>query len=97
MRTAKEVAEELATVRARRKRFLPTQSEPLGEDSAQPAGFWPGAPGGEVTALLQREAELVIEHAEVTRRSGTALSDGEEEDVAVARRILSRIAEHRRV
>ncbi|GAA5022674.1 hypothetical protein [Actinopolymorpha pittospori] len=96
MRTAKEVAEELAAVRARRKQFMPTQSEPLAEGSPQPAGFWPGAPGGEVTALLQREAELVIEHADVTRRSGTALSDGEEEDVAAARRILSRIAEHRR-
>jgi hypothetical protein len=97
MRTAKEIAEELASVRAERKQFMPTQTEPLGGDSPQPAGYWPGAPGGEVTALLQREAELVIEHAETTRRSGAALSGSEEEEVAAARRILSRIAEQRRV
>lgn len=95
MRTEAEVSRELAEVRARREEMFPVQGEPLGPNSPQPAGFFADAPGGEITELLEREAQLVLERAEIQRGEGTRPEAAEEEEVRAAQRLLDRIAEAR--
>lgn len=105
MRTEEEVSAELAEVRTRRQEFFPTEGEPLGQNSPEPAEFWPGAPGGEITELLEREAKLVLERAEIRRAgsgsgeaspSSTTTPAGTDEEEAAARRILQRIEDGRK-
>ncbi len=99
MRTEEEVSAELAEVRTRRQEFFPTQEEPLSRDSPEPTEFWPGAPGGEITELLAREAKLVLERAEIRRAgdgSGEVSAADSDEEEAAARRILERIENGRR-
>jgi hypothetical protein len=97
MRTEAEVSRELAEVRARREEMFPLQRKPLGPDSPQPAGFFEGAPGGEITELLEREALLVLERAEIQRSQGTRPEAADEEEVAAAQDVLARVAEARSV
>ncbi|GAB3407787.1 hypothetical protein [Flindersiella endophytica] len=96
MRTEAEVSRELADVRARREELFPVQTEPLGPQSPQPAGFYAGAPGGEITELLEREALLVLELAEIRRAQGTRPESAVEDEVASAQNVLARIADARR-
>jgi hypothetical protein len=101
VRTEEEVSAELAEVRTRRQEFFPTAGEPLAGNSPEPTEFWRGAPGGEITELLEREAKLVLERAEIRRAGGgsgdAASSPGEtDEEEAAARRILERIENARK-
>lgn len=96
MRTDEEVSTELAKTRSRRQEIMPTQAEPLDDNSPEPAGYWPDAPGGELTELLQREAELIIERAEIRRAEGAPRNSDDDTEEAAARRILSRLEERRR-
>ncbi|MET9021041.1 hypothetical protein ABZV93_13735 [Actinopolymorpha sp. NPDC004070] len=99
MRTEEEVSAELAEVRTRRQEFFPSREEPLTKDMPEPAGFWKGAPGGEITELLEREAKLVLERAEIRRAgsgSGEASPADTDEEEAAARRILQRIEDGRK-
>jgi hypothetical protein len=95
MRTEAEVSSELAEVRARREEMFPVQTEPLGPDSPMPAGFYAGAPGGEITELLEREAMLVLERAEIQQSQGTRPEAAAEAEVAEAQQLLDRIAQAR--
>jgi hypothetical protein len=95
MRTEAEVSRELADVRTRREELFPVQTEPLGPQSPQPAGFFPGAPGGEITELLEREALLVLELAEIQRARGTRPETAVEDEVAAAQNVLAKIADAR--
>lgn len=99
MRTEEEVSAELAEVRTRRQEFFPAAQEPLAKDMPEPAEFWPGAPGGEITELLEREAKLVLERAEIRRAGGgseQASPTETDEEEAAARRILERIENGRK-
>jgi hypothetical protein len=95
MRTESEVTNDLRKVRARRLSLFPTQAEPLSEESPQPAGHQTGAPGGEITDLLEQEAALVVERADIRRREGTPTTSADQDEEATARRILRRLAERR--
>jgi hypothetical protein len=95
MRTEIEVTEDLRKVRARRLSLFPTQAEPLSEESPQPANYWPDVPGGEITDLLEMEALLVVERADIRRHDGSRTTIADKEEEATARRILRRLAARR--
>jgi hypothetical protein len=95
MRSETEVTNDLRKVRARRLSLFPTQGEPLSGKSPQPAGHQASAPGGEITDLLEREAMLVVERADIRRREGTPTTSADQDEEATARRILRRLAERR--
>lgn len=95
MRTEMEVTEDLRKVRARRLSLFPTQAEPLSEESPRPANYWPDVPGGEITDLLEMEALLVVERADIRRHDGSRTTIADQEEEATARRILRRLAEKR--
>jgi len=97
MRPEAEVTEDLRRVRAQRLSLFPTQTEPLDDESAQPAGFRSGAPGGEIADLLETEARLVVERAEVRSAQGTPITSADQEEEAMARRILRHLAEKRAI
>ncbi|NYH90087.1 hypothetical protein [Actinopolymorpha rutila] len=99
MRTEEEVSAELAEVRTRREEFFPTEGEPLAKGAPEPTEYWPGGPGGEITELLEREAKLVLERAEIRRAgsgSGETPPAETDEEEAAARRILRRIEDARK-
>jgi hypothetical protein len=95
MRTEIEVTEDLRKVRARRLSMFPTQGEPLSGNSPRPASYMPDVPGGEITDLLEMEAMLVVERADIRRLQGTSTTIADQEEEATARRILRRLAEKR--
>lgn len=94
-RTDADVRLELDRVRQRRREMFPTQSEPLAPESPLPAGFAHGAPGGEITELLEREANLVLELADIERAEGVGPDAALREQEETARRVLSRIEAQR--
>lgn len=93
-RSEPEIERELAAVRERRMEMFPTQREPLSEESPQPAGYFDNAPGGEITELLEREAQLVLERAELYRNEGRTLDESQRAEEAAAQRILRTIDEN---
>lgn len=96
MRSEADVTADLRRVRARRLALFPTQAEPLSEESPQPADYWRNTPGGEITELLEREAQLVVERAEIRRAKGTPITSADQAEEATARRILARVREKRK-
>lgn len=97
MRSEIEITEDLRKVRARRLSLFPNQAEPLSTSpkSSQPSGHAPTPSGGEITNLLEREALLVVERADIRRREGTPTTPADQAEEATARRILHRLAERR--
>lgn len=94
-RTEEAVQRDLEEVRRRRRELFPTQAEPLAPESPLPAGFFHGAPGGEITELLEREAHLVLELARLQRAEGVGPDSGLREQEETARRVLDRIKAER--